>query len=223
MQGRTRTARPETETLEAGTYQLTLERAFVTVGYPADKYLKPGKTKEESAYAQMCLVWIDAETQARVRDNFLKMPDHLEFSGEERFKSKFQKRLEGMINKKLVDESGNDLNLKFDFIEEWDELMEAIKETENGKPVQVDVKGMTWAGHEMFGREWLVAVDVTDKGYNNVSTVTPLPKRRAPAAQQAQPAPATTAAPQQQAAPAPQPPARPAPAQPEPTEEDMPF
>lgn len=217
MKGRTKTARESAERLDPGTYQMTLDRAYVEIGMPKPEYCKKDpktgavKTPEESAYAQMCLIWRDTESGAEQRDKFLKMPEHIEFDDSATYKSKFQKRLEGMLNKQLGKEDGNHLEVKFEFIEEWDELMDAIRETEQGRPATVDVKGLLWQGHEMFGRDWLVTI-VGKEGseYTNVSAVAPLPKRRAPAPQQAQPAPATAQPPQQKAAPAAQPPARPA-------------
>jgi hypothetical protein len=192
MQGRTRTSRPAAEVLEAGTHQLTLVRAFIEIGMPKQEYCKKDetgrmKTPEESAYAQACLIWKDSESGAEVKDKFLKMPEELEFSGDARYKSKFQKRIENLLNKQLDDDGGNHINLDFDFITDWPELMEAIREEENGRPATVSVKAMQWDGHEMFGREWLVTVAVNDKGYNEVSSVSPLPKRRATAAPAAQP------------------------------------
>lgn len=216
MQGRQRTARPETTTLEAGTYQMKLVGANVSQGMPAPQYLKKGKTQEESAYAQMSLIWEDEEG-AQVRDSFLKMPEYLEFSEDNRYKSKFQKRVENMLNKQLDDNAGEKITILFDFIESWDELKEAIKELENERPVRIEVKSLQWEGREMFGAEWLVTVGVNDRGYNEITAVAPLPKRRG-----AQPAPAAQA-PQQQA---PKPPARPAPAPaPAPADDgaDMPF
>lgn len=181
MQGRQRTARPETSTLEPGTYQMKLVSANVSQGVPAAQYLKKGKTQEESAYAQMSLNWEDEEG-GKVRDSFLKMPEYLEFSEDARYKSKFQKRIEAMLNKQLDDKAGEKITVLFDFIESWEELKEAIKETENDHPVRLEVKSLQWEGREMFGAEWLVTVGVNDRGYNEVTAVAPLPKRRAASA-----------------------------------------
>lgn len=218
MQGRPRTARATAEQLDPGTYQMVLDRAYVTQGKPKAEHLKKGKTMEESAYAQVTLVWKEPESGIEVRDNFLKLPEYLEFSEDSRYKSKFQKRLENMLNKQLDDNAGQKVALNFDFIENWEELTDAIAEEENGKPAQVQIKEFKWDGHLMFGHEWLVTVVTSDSGYTNVSTVAPLPKRRT-----AQPAPATQAAAPAQKAP-PARPERPAPAPAaEPGEVDLPF
>lgn len=227
MQGRTRTARPAAEVLEAGTYQMTLDRAFVELGMPKPEFCKKDengriKTPEESAFAQMCLVWKEPESEMEVKDKFLKLPEYLEFSGEARYKSKFQKRIENLLNKQLDDTAGNNLNLDFDFVTEWDELVEAIKEKDGDRNTTVNVKGMQWSGHEMFGREWLVTVDVNANGYNIVTAVAPLPKKRGAPQTVQQTAPVAQAAPQQKAPPA-RPDRTPPPAPVDQTEVDLPF
>lgn len=208
MHGRIKTARTENVAAEAGTYQLALTKAFAGIGMPRPEYLKKGadgrtKTAEESAYIQLQFIWADEDESVRVADSFLKTAEYFEFSAETRYKSKLQKRLEQMLNVQLTEADGPRLDVKFDFLDEWDELMLSAREESEGRPARIEIRDIAWDGRSIFGREWLINVGVNDNGYNTVNSVAPMPKRKAQPVQEelaasskarrAEPAPAVPA------------------------------
>lgn len=165
--------------LENGTYQWLLKDAFV-VRIESEKYPK------DNGKPQMTLIWADPEdASVTVRDGFLKMPDGLNLTSEEKYKGKWQKRLEALVGAALTDVDSEKLEVVFEYITDWDGLLEEISESEQGKPVRIAVKDILFDGVSLFGKEVLIVVEnkqTGDRSYANVTSAAPLVKRRRQAA-----------------------------------------
>ena len=165
--------------LENGTYQWLLKDGFVT-RIESEKYPK------DNGKPQMTLIWADPEDDSvTVRDGFLKMPDGLNLTSEEKYKGKWQKRLEALVGTSLSDVDSEKLEVVFEYITDWDGLLEEISESEQGKPVRIAVKDILFDGVSLFGKEVLIVVEnkqAGDRSYANVTSAAPLVKRRRQAA-----------------------------------------
>ena len=134
----------------------------------------------------MTLIWADPEDDSiTVRDVFLKMPDGLNLTSEEKYKGKWQKRLEALVGRSLSDSDSEKLEVVFAYIESWDGLLEEIAESEQGKPVRIAVQDILFDGASLLGKEVLIVVEnkqAGDRSYANVTSAAPLVKRRRQAA-----------------------------------------
>lgn len=169
--------------IEPGTFQLRIKRAFIT-------RIQSEKFPENNGHPQMTVIWEDPETEETISQNFLKLPTGLGLSGQDKYRSKFQKVLEALYGSPLTEDDSEELELQMDFIDTWEDLLEAVEGDDNGRPHKVEVKGLLVHGVNLLEKEANVTIIEEPKGdktYYKVTNVAALPRRRA---KPAQPAPA---------------------------------
>jgi hypothetical protein len=198
MQGK-KNDQPENQTGnigETGTFKLSIKRIFLTridsKDYP-----------QNNGQPQATVIWVDPETDETIAQPFLKLPKTLGLSSKDKYRSKFQQVMEALYGAPLTEEDSENVDMRLDFIETWEDLEEAVAADDIGRPAKVEVKGLLVHGVDLMKKEANVTIIEDkrgDKTYYKVTTVAALPRTRGkgqqaaatPTAKPATPAPAPT-------------------------------
>lgn len=198
---------------EEGTYEMTLDKAFVMWGKPTQHH--------PEGQAKIGMIWkFEADGETYELGDFQSFPKNFAYND----KSKFWKRLAEIAGVKITSDNAEIVDIDLgEFIQSYEELIEHIQtKNDQGRNERADVVGLTVGDQQMLGRRCQLVVKKWQNGDNEGNEIAAVlqigggagprvPQKKAAQPAAAAPAPQATKPPARPATPAPRQPAAPAP------------